>query len=89
MQEKGDIMQILEKAEKFYLDNEEIIWKGIFAGCVIGYFAYLGYVFGGAKYYGKGFGEGVKMTESLVAAMEPEAYARICKNAEVATKILK
>ena len=82
-------MQILEKAEKFYLDNEEMIWKGIFAGCVIGYFAYLGYVIGGTKYYGKGFGEGVKMTESLVAAMEPEAYARICRNAEVATKILK
>lgn len=89
MQEKGDIMQILEKAEKFYLDNEEMIWKGIFAGCVIGYFAYLGYVVGGTKYYGRGFGEGVKMTESLVAAMEPEAYARICKNAEVAAKILK
>ena len=82
-------MQILEKAEKFYLDNEEMIWKGIFAGCVVGYFAYLGYVVGGTKYYGKGFGEGVKMTESLVAAMEPEAYARICKNAEVAAKILK
>ena len=82
-------MQILEKAEKFYLDNEEMIWKGIFAGCVVGYFAYLGYVFGGAKYYGKGFGAGVKTTESLVAAMEPEAYARICRNAEVAAKILK
>lgn len=89
MQEKGDIMQILEKAEKFYLDNEEMIWKGIFAGCVVGYFAYLGYVIGGTRYYGRGFGEGVKMTESLVAAMEPEAYARICRNAEVATKILK
>lgn len=82
-------MQILEKAEKFYLDNEEMIWKGIFAGCVVGYFAYLGYVFGGAKYYGRGFGAGVKTTESLVAAMEPEAYARICKNAEMAAKILK
>lgn len=82
-------MQILEKAEKFYLDNEEMIWKGVFAGCVVGYFAYLGYVFGGAKYYGKGFGAGVKTTESLVAAMEPEAYARICKNAEMAAKILK
>ena len=82
-------MQILEKAEKFYLDNEEMIWKGIFAGCVVGYFAYLGYVIGGAKYYGRGFGAGVKTTESLVAAMEPEAYARICKNAEVAAKILK
>lgn len=89
MQEKGEAMQILEKAEKFYLDNEEMIWKGIFAGCVIGYFAYLGYVIGGTKYYGRGFGEGVKMTESLVAAMEPEAYARICKNAEIAAKILK
>ena len=52
-------MQILEKAEKFYLDNEEMIWKG------------------------------VKVTESLVAAMEPEAYARIYKNAEIAAKILK
>ena len=82
-------MQILEKAEKFYLDNEEMIWKGIFAGCVIGYFAYLGYVIGGTRYYGRGFGAGVKTTESLVAAMEPEAYARICKNAEVAAKILK
>lgn len=82
-------MQILEKAEKFYLDNEEMIWKVVFAGCVVGYFTYLGYVVGGAKYYGRGFGEGVKMTESLVAAMEPEAYARICKNAEIATKILK
>lgn len=82
-------MQILEKAEKFYLDNEEMIWKGIFAGCVVGYFAYLGYVVGGAKYYGRGFGAGVKTTESLVAAMEPEAYARICKNAEMAAKILK
>lgn len=82
-------MQILEKAEKFYLDNEEMIWKGVFVGCVVGYFAYLGYVFGGAKYYGKGFGAGVKTTESLVAAMEPEAYARICKNAEMAAKILK
>lgn len=82
-------MQILEKAEKFYLDNEEMIWKGVFAGCVVGYFAYLGYVFGGAKYYGKGFGAGVKTTESIVAAMEPEAYARICKNAEMAAKILK
>lgn len=82
-------MQILEKAEKFYLDNEEMIWKVVFVGCVAGYFAYLGYVFGGAKYYGRGFGAGVKTTESLVAAMEPEAYARICKNAEIATKILK
>lgn len=82
-------MQILEKAEKFYLDNEEMIWKGVFAGCVVGYFAYLGYVIGGAKYYGRGFGAGVKTTESLVAAMEPEAYARICKNAEIAAKILK
>ena len=82
-------MQILEKAEKFYLDNEEMIWKGVFAGCVVGYFAYLGYVFGGAKYYGRGFGAGVKTTESLVAAMEPEAYARICKNAEIAAKIVK
>lgn len=82
-------MQILKKAEKFYQDNEEMIWKVVFAGCVVGYFAYLGYVVGGAKYYGKGFGEGAKTVESLVAAMEPEAYARICKNAEIATKILK
>lgn len=82
-------MQILEKAEKFYHENEEMVWKVVFAGCVAGYFAYLGYVVGGAKYYGKGFGEGVKTTESLVAAMEPEAYARICKNAEIATQILK
>ena len=82
-------MQILKKAQEFYYENEEMIWKGIFAGCGVGYFAYLGYVFGGAKYYGKGFGAGVKTTESLVAAMEPEAYARICRNAEVAAKILK
>lgn len=82
-------MQILKKAQEFYYENEEMVWKVVFAGCVVGYFAYLGYVVGGAKYYGKGFGEGVKVTESLVAAMEPEAYARICKNAEIATKILK
>ena len=82
-------MQILKKAQEFYYENEEMTLEGHLRRMRCRIFAYLGYVFGGAKYYGKGFGAGVKTTESLVAAMEPEAYARIAGTLRYAAKILK
>lgn len=82
-------MQIKEKATQFYYDNEEIICKGVWCAALIGYGAYLGYLFGAAKYFGKGFKAGCDATEAVMAAMEPEAYVRMCKNATEAVRILK
>ena len=82
-------MQIIENARKFYFDNEYAIWTGACVVAVAGYCLCLGYLFGAGKFYSKGVNDGVKTAEALVAAMEPEAYARICKTAETAVKILK
>lgn len=81
-------MQIMDKVEKFYLENEDIIWKAIFVVGVGAYGAYLGYLFGAARGINQGFKAGCDASEALMAAMEPEAYARICQNAQEAVKIL-
>lgn len=81
-------MQIKEKAAQFYCENEELIWKGIWYVGLVGYGLYVGYLIGGAKYFEKGLKAGCDASEALMAAMEPEAYARMCKNATAAVKIL-
>lgn len=81
-------MQIMDKVEKFYLENEDIIWKGIWCAGLIGYGFYVGYLIGGTKFFEKGLKAGCDASEALMQMMEPEAYARMCKTAEAATKIL-
>jgi len=82
-------MQIIEKAKEFYYDNEELVWNIATVAAVGLYCGYLGGVFGYTKGFNKGLKNGCDATEALVAAMEPEAYARMCKTAETAVKILK
>ena len=82
-------MQIKEKAAQFYYENEELIWKSIWYAGLFGYGLYLGYLFGATKYFDKGLKAGCDASEAFMAAMEPEAYARMCKNATAAVRILK
>lgn len=81
-------MQIIEKAKKFYYDNEELVWDVATIAAVGVYCAYLGGLFGYAKGFNKGLKNGCDASEALMQMMEPEAYARMCKTAEAATKIL-
>lgn len=81
-------MQIIEKAKNFYYENTDEVWiaVGVFAFGL--YCAYLGGIIGYAKGFDKGLKNGCDASEALMQMMEPEAYARMCKNANEAVKIL-
>lgn len=82
-------MTIIDKAKEFYQDNEDLVWTCAYGVFMLG----CGVCIGKAIGYTKGFNAGTKYgsvsTETVVAAMEPEAYARICDNVQKAIDVLK
>lgn len=82
-------MKIIDKAKKFYQDNEDLVWVGAFGVIMLGYGVCLGDFLGHSRGISEGIKYGCTNAETVVAAMEPEAYARICDKIQKAIDVLK